>query len=94
MSLVTNGAASVRSQATTSRLNVDPDVSSGPATEWCKGIRIVEIATAASKDVWQPEPKASAFPSHTHETLRIVLHARWPIGIPFGDFCSGPSLEE
>ena len=39
--------------------NVDPDVSRLLASEWRKGIRVAEIAIAASKDICQPESKAT-----------------------------------
>jgi len=39
--------------------HIDPDLHRRSASEWCKAIRVLEIAIAASKNIWQPEPKAT-----------------------------------
>lgn len=38
---------------------MDPDVSKGPASEWCSLIRVMEIVIEVFKYVWQPEPKVT-----------------------------------
>jgi hypothetical protein len=39
--------------------HINPDVSRGPASEWCEAICVMKIAIAASENICQGKPKVT-----------------------------------